>query len=69
MNVRAVLDGQSSSAVKNLGKTIDTEATADRVPATPTLFLGKTGSKLSEVSSSVTFDEAKLAAAIRHNLG
>jgi hypothetical protein len=39
------------------------------VAGTPTLFLGKTGSKLSEVSSTVTFDEAKLAAAIRRNLG
>jgi protein-disulfide isomerase len=69
MNVRAVLDSQSSSAVKNLGARIDGQATADQVAGTPTLFLGKTGSKLSEVSSTVTFDEAKLAAAIRRNLG
>ena len=69
MNVRAVLDAQNSSAVKNLGARTDGQATADKVPATPTLFLGKTGSKLSEVSSSVTFDEAKLAAVIRRNIG
>jgi protein-disulfide isomerase len=69
MDVRAVLDNQGSSAVKDLGAKLDSEATADRVPATPTLFLGKTGSKLQSVSSTVTFDEAKLAAAIRSSLG
>jgi protein-disulfide isomerase len=69
MDVRAVLDGLDSTAVKNAGAKIDAEATADQVPETPTLLLGKTGSKLQAVSSSVTFDEAKLAAAIRRALG
>jgi hypothetical protein len=35
------------------------------VSQTPTLLLGKTGSKLNPVSSAATFDAAKLAAAIR----
>jgi protein-disulfide isomerase len=69
MNVRRVLDDQNSTAAKNATKRIDAQATADHVSGTPTLFLGKTGSKLRPVSSTVTFDEAKLAAAIRSNLG
>jgi protein-disulfide isomerase len=69
MDVRRVLDDQNSTAVKNATDRIDAQATADHVSGTPTLSLGKTGSKLSPVSSSVTFDEAKLAAAIRSNLG
>lgn len=48
-----------------LAAKIDAQATADRVSETPTLFIGKTGSKLKPVSSTVTFDAAQLAAAIR----
>jgi len=65
MDVRKVLDGQNSSFVTKATKTIDRQATSDRVSATPTLLLGKTGSKLTAVSSAATFDAAKLAAAIR----
>jgi hypothetical protein len=65
MDVQAVLDDQKSSAVKSVGEGFD----AAGVSSTPTLLLGKTGSTLRPVSSSVTFDEAKLAAAIRRNLG
>jgi protein-disulfide isomerase len=65
MAVRRLLDAQNSTAVKNATDRIDAQATADRVSETPTLFLGKTGSKLSPVSSAATFDAAKLAAAIR----
>ena len=69
MDVRRVLDDQNSTAVKTVTDRIDAQATADKVSGTPTLFLGKTGSKLRPVSSTVTFDRAKLAAAIRRNLG
>jgi protein-disulfide isomerase len=65
MDVRKLLDEQNSSFVTNATKRIDAQATADRVSETPTLFLGKTSSKLKLVSSAVTFDAAKLAAAIR----
>ena len=65
MDVRRLLDGQNSSAITNVTDTINAQATADRVSETPTLLLGKTGSKLSPVSSAATFDAAKLAAAIR----
>jgi len=69
MDVRRVLDDQNSTAVKTVTDRIDAQATADKVSGTPTLFLGKTGSKLRPVWSTVTFDEAKHAAAIRSNLG
>ena len=65
MKVRQLLDNQDSSLVTDATNRIDGQATADRVSQTPTLFFGKTGSKLKPVSSTVTFDAAQLAAAIR----
>ena len=65
MDVRAVLADQNSSAVKSVGEGFD----AAGVTTTPTLLLGKTGSTLKPVSSAVTFDAAKLGAAIRRSLG
>ena len=65
MKVQRVVDGQDSSFVTDATNRIDAQANADRVSQTPTLLLGKTGSKLNPVSSAVTFDAAKLAAAIR----
>jgi protein-disulfide isomerase len=65
MAVQRLLDAQNSSAVKNVTDRIDAQRSADRVSQTPTLLLGKTGSKLKPVSSGATFDAAKLAAAIR----
>jgi protein-disulfide isomerase len=65
IKVQRLLDDQDSSFVTDATNKIDAQATADRVSQTPTLLLGKTGSKLSLVSSTATFDAAKLAAAIR----
>ena len=65
MKVQQVLDDQDSSFVTDATHRIDAQATADRVSQTPTLFIGKTGSKLKPVSSTATFDAAQLAAAIR----
>jgi protein-disulfide isomerase len=65
MKVRQLLDNQDSSLVTDATNKIDAQATADRVSQTPTLFIGKTGSKLKPVSSTATFDAAQLAAAIR----
>jgi protein-disulfide isomerase len=65
MKVRQILDNQDSSFVTDATNKIDAQATADRVSQTPTLFIGKTGSKLKPVSSTATFDAAQLAAAIR----
>jgi protein-disulfide isomerase len=69
MDVRRLTSEQDSMLVTNATKRIDAQAAADRVSQTPTLLLGKTGSKLSPVSSAATFDPAKLAAAIRSSLG
>ena len=69
MGVRRLINEQNSTFVTNATNRIDAQATADRVSETPTLLLGKTGSKLSPVSSAATFDPAKLAAAIRSSLG
>jgi protein-disulfide isomerase len=65
MKVQRVVDDQDSSFVTDATHRIDAQATADRVSQTPTLFIGKTGSKLKPVSSTATFDAAELAAAIR----
>jgi protein-disulfide isomerase len=65
MKVQRVVDDQDSSFVTDATHRIDAQATADRVSQTPTLFIGKTGSKLKPVSSTATFDAAQLAAAIR----
>ena len=69
MDVRRLTNEQDSTFVTSATHQIDAQATADRVSETPTLLLGKTGSKLSPVSSAATFDPAKLAAAIRSSLG
>jgi hypothetical protein len=68
MKVRQLLNNQDSSFVTDATNKIDGQATADRVSQTPTLLIGKTGSKLKPVSSTATFDAAQLAAAIRARL-
>jgi protein-disulfide isomerase len=65
MKVQRVVNDQDSSFVTDATNRIDAQANADRVSQTPTLFIGKTGSKLKPVSSTATFDAAQLAAAIR----
>jgi len=67
MQVQRLLDEQQSDAVIAVGKKIDGAANADNVSQTPTLLLGKTGGPLRMVSSKVTFDQARLAAAIRRS--
>ncbi len=68
MAVTRLLDEQKSNAVIAVGKAVDGKANADKVSETPTILLGKTGSKLRKVATRVAFDEARLAAAI-HGLG
>src|SRR5256886_6682199 len=65
MTVRQLLDNQHSSFVTEPTNKLVAPATADRVSQTPTLFIGKTGSKLKPVSSTATFAAAELPAAIR----
>jgi protein-disulfide isomerase len=68
MDVRRLLDDQDSAVVKSAIDRIESQAKADRVSSTPWLLLGKTGSKLHVVSSDATFNEARLADAIRRSL-
>jgi hypothetical protein len=69
MDVPRLLDDQDSAVVKSAIDRIESQAKADRVSSTPWLLLGKTGSKLHVVSSDATFNEARLADAIRRGLG
>jgi hypothetical protein len=61
VDVQAVVADQKSSAVTRQGESFDSAGVSE----TPTVLLGKTGSTPTRLSSAVTFDEAKLAAAIR----
>lgn len=61
VDVQAVLDDQSSGAVTSQGESFDSAGVSE----TPTVLLGKTGSTPTRLPSAVTFDEAKLGAAIR----
>jgi protein-disulfide isomerase len=69
MDVRQLLDSQNSPAVGSVASRIAGQANADKVTETPTVLLGKTGSKLRPVGSRVPFDPAALGAAIRSELG
>jgi protein-disulfide isomerase len=68
LKVREVLDQRSSGGVKAAGRKIDSQANADEVPVTPSLYVARTGSKPRYVSATVTFDTAKLVALIRSNV-
>jgi protein-disulfide isomerase len=65
MDVRGLLDDQNSTFVTNATHRLDAQANADNVSETPTLLIGKTGSKLKKVPSTAPFNAAELAAAIR----
>ena len=69
MKVHELLDAQSSSAVKELGTKFDTQAKADKVPGTPTLYVGKSGTKGQVVNLQSATDEQTLTAAIDDALG
>ena len=61
MDVKRLLDEQKSHPGIAVGKTVDGDAKADKVSETPTLLIGKTGSKLRKVPSKLAFDEARLS--------
>jgi protein-disulfide isomerase len=67
VDVQAVLDASSSSAVADEAKAFDRQAQADAVVGTPTLLVGKTGGKLTSLgATSPTVDQ--LSAAIESAL-
>jgi protein-disulfide isomerase len=66
MDVPKLVDAAGSSAVSARGKTFDAEASADNVPGTPGLYVGRSGGRLQLVPSN---DEATVVAAIKRALG
>src|SRR5262249_48442028 len=69
MSVPRLLADQKSDAVTGVGNTVDGEANTGNVSETATVLLGKTGSKLHKLSSRDTFNQERLAAAIRSLAG
>jgi protein-disulfide isomerase len=65
MDVPKLVDAAGSSAVAARSKTFDAEASADNVPGTPGLYVGRSGGKLEFVPSN---DATTVLAAIRHAL-
>jgi protein-disulfide isomerase len=59
---------RSSSAVKAAQKRVDTLALTDKISGTPTLYVGPTGTKGSEVALASPTDKAAVVAAIRQAL-
>lgn len=61
-DIAAAEKARTESAIKDQGDQFESQATADNVQGTPTILVGKTGAKLTEVTSP---DVANLSAAIR----
>lgn len=66
MDVPKLVDAAGSNAVSTRGKAFDADATADDVPGTPALYVGRSGGTLQQVPSN---DEATVVAAIERVLG
>jgi protein-disulfide isomerase len=64
LDVSRFLDHVNSSSVAERVKSIDGQATADAVQATPTILVGKSGKKLREVTVPSPSDPSSVAAAI-----
>jgi protein-disulfide isomerase len=62
--VRQLWADRNSSAVKDLGAKFDAQGQADKVPGTPTLYVGKTGTKGHVVNIASADDYKTLANAI-----
>lgn len=69
VDVKALQNEMSSSAVADRERTYDSQAQADRVSGTPTVLVGKSGGKLTEISPGTAPDVATLSAAIDQALG
>jgi len=68
LDVPALLQARESAAVRAQTKQFENDAIADHVGGTPTLYVGKTGGKLHEVSPGVVPSVAVLSAALDHAL-
>jgi protein-disulfide isomerase len=65
MDVKALLKDRNSDAIKAQDKTFDSQATADQIPGTPTIFIGRTGGKLRGLNS---WDLKTISAAVKQAL-
>ena len=66
LHVHTLLNARSSGAVKAAQKTVDDLATTDKVTGTPTLYVGKTGTKGTLVNLASSTDEKTLISAINN---
>ncbi len=66
LRVHTLLNARSSAAVKAAQKQVDDLATTDKVTGTPTLFVGKTGTKGALVKLAHATDATPLIAAIKN---
>ena len=64
LRVHTLLNARSSRSVKAAQKQVDDLAISDKVSGTPTLYVGKTGTKGAEVKLASPTDEPTLVAAI-----
>jgi protein-disulfide isomerase len=68
LQVQKVMTERNSSSVQSQAKTFDAQQTADQVTGTPTLFVGKSGTKGKQVPLQSSTDEASLVTAIQNAL-
>jgi protein-disulfide isomerase len=68
LKVRQMRSDMSSSSVSSQGSEMDKQGAKDKVPGTPTLYVGKTGTKGTVVALANADDEATLTKAIESAL-
>jgi protein-disulfide isomerase len=68
LQVAQLLSQRSSGATQSLAKKFDGQQAADQVTGTPTLFVGKSGTKGKQVPLQSPTDEASLVTAIKNAL-
>jgi protein-disulfide isomerase len=68
LRVREMLSEMGSSSVSSAGDEMDKQGSKDKVPGTPTIYVGKTGSKGTVVNLASADDEAGLSQAIENAL-
>jgi protein-disulfide isomerase len=64
LKVHELLSERSSGPVKSQAKSFDTQGTADKVSGTPTLFVGKSGTKGKLVNLATATDQQTLVTAL-----
>jgi protein-disulfide isomerase len=69
LDVPALVKAQDSATVLAQLKRIDAQATADKVGGTPTIYVGKTGGAMHEVTPGLVPTVAQLSAALDSALG